>query len=317
MMMMFQRCSRLTARQISLAAWHRKPKRIRRSTRAERRRRAIKESASGSLPMKRSSATTKGIDEFSLKRFLNPWIDLAEVIPHEEALQERVESTARTFGIVAALIGSVAAGLLTFTPHDGYDTTTTRQPARRGDDNGMTNYMQQEETKQQLLQSERQQQPFSPLPLQRRNTLNFIEHVTFTQHVSGTSLLVSWGIPKSELDDIYTACCAGSFYTGVLTTVLSSIITAWLSATPPGGVRSFVRLYSWPIVMMPGLLCCSTSLAGVALFIALDMEHGTPVSLIGLGGTVVGGATLGLISTRGWIHTYKALTDAVIKKRVL
>ena len=309
-MMVLQRCSGLTARQISLAAWHRKPKRIlRRSTRAERRRRA----ASGSLPMKRSSATTKGVDEFSLKRFLNPWIDLAEVIPHEEALQERVESTARTFGIVAALIGSVAAGLLTFTPHDGYDTTTTRQPARCGDDNNTTNFMQQEETKQQL-QSE-QQQPFSPLPLQRRNTLNFIEHVTYTQHVSGTSLLVSWGIPKSELDDIYTACCAGSFYTGVLTTVLSSIITAWLSATPPGGVRSFVKLYSWPIVMMPGLLCCSTSLAGIALFIALDMEHGTPVSYIGLGGTMLGGATLGLISTRGWIHTYKALTDAVIKKR--
>ena len=66
--------------------------------------------------------------------------------------------------------------------------------------------------------------------------------------------------------------------------------------------------------MMPGLLCCSTSLAGAALFIALDMEHGTPVSYIGLGGTMLGGATLGLISTRGWIHTYKALTDAVIKK---
>lgn len=312
--MVLQRCSGLTARQISLAAWHRKPKRIRRSARAERRR-AIKESSSDSLPMKRSSATTKGVDEFSLKRFLNPWIDLAEVIPHEEALQERVESTARTFGIVAALIGSVAAGLLTFTPHDGYDATTTRQPTRLGDGNNMTNYTQQEETKQQLLQSERQQQPFSPLPLQRRNTLNFIEHVTYTQHVSGTSLLVSWGIPKSELDDIYTACCAGSFYTGVLTTVLSSIITAWLSATPPGGVRSFVRLYSWPIVMMPGLLCCSTSLAGAALFIALDMEHGTPVSYIGLGGTMLGGATLGLISTRGWIHTYKALTEALIKKR--
>jgi hypothetical protein len=38
-----------------------------------------------------------------------------------------------------------------------------------------------------------------PLPLQRRNTLGFIEHVTFTQHVSGTSLSVSWGTPKSKL----------------------------------------------------------------------------------------------------------------------
>ena len=38
-----------------------------------------------------------------------------------------------------------------------------------------------------------------PLPLQRRNTLGLIEHVTFTQHVSGTSLSVSLGTPKSKL----------------------------------------------------------------------------------------------------------------------
>ena len=288
-------------RQISLAAWHRKPKHSRRS-RAERRRRTMKKASS--LHVDNSIRITKN-NSFSLSRFLNPWNDLAYIIPHEEALSDKVESTTRTFGIVAALMGSLAAALFTFNPYDGYDTTTSREPLRDVDDecNGITQ------------QEQEQQEPFSPLPLKRRNTLNFIEHVTFTQHVSGTSLLVSWGIPKSRLDDIYTACCAGSFYTGVLTTVLSSIINAWLAATPPGGVRSFVRLHSKSIVLMPALLCASTSLAGTALFIGLDREHGTPVSYIGVGGTLIGGATLAFATGRGWVHTYKVLTEAVIKKR--
>ena len=291
-------------RQISLVAWHRKPNRSRNRFRAERRKRATKKKAAPSSSNVDNTSRIATNKTFSLKRFLNPWDDLADIIPHEESLCDKVENTTRTFGIVAALMGSLAAALLTFNPYDGYDTTTSREPLRDVDDecDDITNQQQQE-------------QPFSPMPLKRRNTLNFIEHVTFTQHVSGTSLLVSWGIPKSQLDEIYTACCAGSFYTGVLTTVLSSIINAWLAATPPGGVRSFVRIHSWSIVLMPALLCASTSLAGTALFIGLDREHGTPVSYIGLGGTLLGGATLAFATGRGWIHTYKTLTEAVIKKR--
>jgi len=293
-----RRHANLPTRQISLVAWHRKPNRSRRF-RAERRR-AVKKTPSSYVD--NASRISKN-NTFSLSRFLNPWNDLADIIPHEETLCDKVENTTRTFGIVAALMGSLAAALLTMNPYDGYDTTTSRQPLRDVDDEC------------EGINQQQQQQPFSPMPLKRRNTLNFIEHVTFTQHVSGTSLLVSWGIPKSKLDDIYTACCAGSFYTGVLTTVLSSIINAWLAATPPGGVRSFVRIHSWSIVLMPALLCASTSLAGTALFIGLDREHGTPVSYIGLGGTFVGGATLALATGRGWIHTYKTLTEAVMKKR--
>jgi hypothetical protein len=301
------RCSQASfpKRQISLAGWYRKPNHYRKSRRAERRR-AIEKASRLSPASRNNGKNADSIsknNDFSLKRFLNPWNDLADIIPHEEALGDKVESTTRTFGIVAALMGSLAAALFTFNPYDGYDTTTSRE-LRDVDDrcNGIN-------------QQQQQQQPFSALPLKRRNTLNFIEHVTFTQHVSGTSLLVSWGVPKSQLDDIYIACCAGSFYTGVLTTVLSSIINAWLAATPPGGVRSFVRLHSWPIVLMPALLGASTSLAGTALFIGLDREHGTPVSYIGLGGTLLGGASLAFVTGRGWVHTYKSLTEAVIKKR--
>lgn len=159
------------------------------------------------------------------------------------------------------------------------------------------------------------QQPSSPQPIKRRNTLNFIEHVTYTHHVSGTSLLVSWGIEKEKLNDIYTECAAGSFYSGVFTTVLSSILNAWLAATPPGGVRSFVRVHSWCIVALPALLGVSTSLAGVALFICLDREHGTPVSYVGLLGTLSGGLIMSFVTGRGWLHTYKCLTDAVLRSK--
>lgn len=64
---------------------------------------------------------------------------------------------------------------------------------------------------------------------------------------------------------------------------------------------------------LPALLGVSTSLAGSALFIGLDREHGTPVSYVGLFGTLIGGASLGMVTGRGWIHTYKSLTKAVSK----
>ena len=127
---------------------------------------------------------------FSAQLFFNPWIALADVIPTEDLLCDKVESTTRTFGIVAALMASLAAALITFNPSDGYDTqwinsepptpqTQTRDEIRRIDgkkDSTNDNY--------KIMQ-----QPSSPQPIKRRNTLNFIEHVTYTHHVSGTSLL--------------------------------------------------------------------------------------------------------------------------------
>ena len=221
---------------------------------------------------------------------------MANIVPSEELLSDKVESTTRTFGIVAALMGSLAAALLTFNPYDGYDAQRKNEPIKSSNNISM---------------DDKRNNMNDTTPIKRRNTLNFIEHVTFTHHVSGTSLLVSWGIEPKKLDDIYTACCAGSFYSGVLTTVLSSVINAWLAATPSGGVRSFVRVHSWYIVALPALLTISTSLAGTALFIGLDREHGTPVSYVGLGGTIIGGTALGLVNGRGWLHTYKSLTAAV------
>ena len=239
-------------------------------------------------------------NKFSPERFFNPWKTLAEICPSEDMLSDKVESTTRTFGIVSALMGSLAAALLTLNPYDGYDANrlpivssgdalheygpSSQKQNTSTDNDDIHNHATTNngDTCNKNVSYGNQPPPFSPLPLKRtKTTNNFIEHVTFTHHTSGTSLLVSWGIPESKLDDFYTACCAGSFYTGVGTTVLSSIINAWLAATPPGGVRTFVKMHSWFIVAMPALLGISTGLAGSALFIGLDRAHGTPVCLYG------------------------------------
>ena len=106
-------------------------------------------------------------------------------------------------------MGSLSAALLTINSFDGYDAgrvdlerrqRTNRTRAGRDEDGSKNG------------------------AIRRRDTLGFIEHITFTHHVSGTSLLVSWGLEEGSLDDFYTACCAGSFYSGVLTTVISSVL---------------------------------------------------------------------------------------------
>lgn len=67
---------------------------------------------------------------------------------------------------------------------------------------------------------------------------------------------------------------------------------------------------------MPALLGLSTTLAGTALFIGIDREHGTPVSYIGLAGSVLGSTFLGLITGRGWIFTYRTVTKAVLRREM-
>jgi hypothetical protein len=61
-----------------------------------------------------------------------------------------------------------------------------------------------------------------------------------------------------------------------------------------GGIRNFVQMHSWFTLSMPALLGISTSLAGTALFIGIDCEHGMLVSYVGLGGSLLGGVILGM-----------------------
>ncbi|KAL9183297.1 hypothetical protein ACHAXT_005084 [Thalassiosira profunda] len=311
-------------RDISLAAWHKRKRRW--NGRPQQHPKALlpriqnpnggHEGLGGggnSDGLPNATGASSGEGGFSPGRFFNPWRELATVVPSEDVLSDKVESTTRTFGIVAALMGSLAACLLTFNRYDGYDAVRDGPEQRKETESNADGSGENDESNDSSS-NDNSQLPLAP-SLSRRPTRNFVEHVTYTHHVAGTSLLVSWGVDEARLDDLYTAACAGSFYTGVLTTVLSSVINAWLAATPPGGVRSFVRLHSWYIVSLPALLGISTSLAGAALFIALDREHGTPVSYVGLGGSVVGGAAVATVLGCGWLHNYRALTAAVARRQ--
>jgi len=209
-------------------------------------------------------------------RFLNPWVDLANVTTDNTLLSFKIDSVTRTFGVVAALMSSLSAAALTVTPaadDKGEDKEITISPTTRG----------------------------------------LIEHVAYTNHVAGTSLLVSWGISARDTHDMYVSCCAGSFYSSVCAMGLSAVINAWLAATPLCGTRYFLYYHSVMICCIPGLLAFSTGLSGVALFIGLDRAKGTPISYIGLGGTFIGGVFMGSATVRGMLSTYRLLTPLVKK----
>jgi hypothetical protein len=140
-----------------------------------------------------------------------------------------------------------------------------------------------------------------------------LEHIVYTNHVAGTSLLVSWGFCPKWLSDSYAACCAASFYSSVCAMGLSAVVNAWLACTPPGGTAYFVRYHSLIICSIPGFLALSTGLAGIALFLGIDRSKGTPVSYIGLAGTAVGGLLIGTATVRGMVCTYRLLTPLVKK----
>ena len=239
-----------------------------------------------------------------LVRFLNPWIDMANVTD-DAVLAFKVENVTRTFGVVAALVCSLSAAALAVTPSateiddDELLVLTNKNGTiydATHDDNTTTQEKGNEELEATLLES-------------------ILQRVVNTDHVAGTSLLVNyWGVPPQKLADIYSACCAAAFYSSVCAMGLSAVLNAWLGCCPPGGTKYFVRYHSLAICSIPGLLAASTGLAGVALFIGLDRSKGTPISYIGLGGTVMGGLLIGSATARGMMCTYRLLTPLVKKK---
>jgi hypothetical protein len=218
-----------------------------------------------------------------IARFFNPWIDLANVTPNH-ILAVKVDSVTRTFGVVAGLFCTLSAAALFVTPSALVDV---------------------EEVRDEISQLTREKQ--------ERKEKGIFEHIIYTNHVAGTSLLASWEVSGKTLSDSYAACCAGSFYSSVCAVGLSAVVNAWLGCTPLRGTQHFVRYHSLVLCTIPGLLALSTGLSGVALFIGLDMSKGTPISYIGLGGTLLGGLLIGTTTVRGLLSTYRLLTPLVKK----
>ena len=55
----------------------------------------------------------------SIRRFLNPWVDLANVTTDDTLLSFKIENVTRTFGVVAALMCSLSAAAMAVTPSSG------------------------------------------------------------------------------------------------------------------------------------------------------------------------------------------------------
>ena len=229
----------------------------------------------------------------AILRFLDPWYDLAECTK-AGILADKVDSVTRTFvfGVVAALMTSLSAALLAVAPEQ-QQTTMTTLPCEANVDEETT--------------------PTGKPIQQQSKPSNLFQHIFTTKHPPGTSLLVSWGYSPCLVDDWYTGACAGAFYGGVGAMGLSAVLNAWLAATPPTFVKAFVQAHSKLIVCIPGLLGLSTLMAGSALFLGLDRTKGTPISYIGLAGTGLGGALIGMASFKGWISTYRFLTFLIKK----
>ena len=289
-----------------------------------------------------------------IMRYIDPWYDLATLCSkknQEDILIDKVDSATRIYGVVAALMCSLSAALLAVdfpsiyneSDDDNYNNGDYNNNDRANDNEDVDwkvsghagNYNQNRRHHRQQQQRNHQQHSYSnnalQVPtveqnpggstLQRKQT--FIEHVIhdyYNNRSTGTSLLVSWGISHHKLNNIYTECCALSFYSAMTATGLAGVLNAWLAATPPGGISYFTKQNSKFIAMVPALLGISKLASGSALFVGLDRSKGTPVSYFGLGGIIISTSIVLVAAIRGWNTTYRlirTLATKIEKKNIL
>jgi hypothetical protein len=142
-------------------------------------------------------------------------------VTDDAILAFKVESVTRTFGVVAALMCSLSAAALAvaLAPEesilngvvvDNNPTSDTDDESNQvHDDNKHPTVSTLDFIKNNEQQEEEEQEEV---------VLSMLEYILKHTHpqVAGTSLLVQhWGAPPNTLSDIYSACCAASFYTSV------------------------------------------------------------------------------------------------------
>ncbi|MGK3734344.1 MAG: hypothetical protein ACI8RD_003214 [Bacillariaceae sp.] len=277
-----------------------------------------------------------------IMRYIDPWYDLATLCSkksQEDILIDKVDSATRIYGVVAALMCSLSAALLAVdfpsvyneSDDDNYNNgdydnndwvdneNVDWKVSGEGNYNQNQNHHQSNNNQQHSYSNNAlqvstvdQKQP-GESTLQRKPT--FIEHVIYDYNTrsTGTSLLVSWGISKHKLSNIYAGCCALSFYSAMTATGLAGVLNAWLSATPPGGISYYTKQNSKFIALVPALLGISKVASGSALFVGLDRSKGTPVSYFGLGGIIISTSIVFFATMRGWNTTYRLIKKLAIK----
>mmetsp|Transcript_2612 Transcript_2612/g.4786 ORF Transcript_2612/g.4786 Transcript_2612/m.4786 type:complete len:171 (+) Transcript_2612:443-955(+) len=138
----------------------------------------------------------------------------------------KVESDTRTFGVVAAALMcslSAAALAVALAPEesilngvvlDNNPTSDTDDESNQvHDDNKHPTVSTLDFIKNNEQQEEEEEE--EEVVLSMLLEYYILKH-THPPQVAGTSLLVQhWGAPPNTLSDIYSACCAASFYTSV------------------------------------------------------------------------------------------------------
>jgi hypothetical protein len=141
---------------------------------------------------------------------------------------------------------------------------------------------------------------------QRRSLLPFPSNQSQRRSCSPTLLLVKYlGISKHYLEDVYIASWAAAFYTSVTALGLSGLVAATVAATAPSYIKIFVRRHSGILVLLPVLSSLSMGFSSLGLMVGLDETRGTPISWIGVIGTLFGRSLL-LGSTVQVLRCYRA-----------
>ena len=143
----------------------------------------------------------------------------------------------------------------------------------------------------------------SMMPMERPKKQNDSDsndrNKTLIKKGAGQPVLVKYlGLSRDQLEDLYIAFWAASFYTSGVGLGLSTIVAGVVAATAPSYVKIFVRRHSDLLVALPISQAISGGFAGLGLFVGLDEARGEPVSWIGVLGVYAWSILLGASTMR-------------------
>lgn len=215
-----------------------------------------------------SAIVTEHTKRHPLLRFLNPWLDVAQMTPEYE-LGAKVITYSQTWGISAVLVCGLSAAALVSVPH----TETASEPPSR--ESAMDD------------------------PVKKR--VNKSSSPSSVLESAGV-------LSTNRLHDAYIVAAITSFFTGGSALGLATVVNVLATATPTVAMRSFVIQQSLSLSLIPFLTATSGGLIGLALAIGIDMTHqGGLVPLVAYGDFVMTSVLVGGASIFGQIGLYRTL----------
>lgn len=272
------------------------------------------------LAIRPAGNALRGRYRSTLARMLNPFVDLAAVAS-EDQLASSIVSYTNSFGLVSALVLALTSAALTNLPTEDNDKTNREMAADL-----TPRSAQQQQLSKRDNQPQQQQDPkdsvagnIPAISLPHAPTAGPPNSLALSGSLAstttrGASVLVACGVPKGYLGDAYVASMVASAYSAMGGLGLATVNMAWLTMTPPGGVKAFVLRNSRMLCAVPFLSSISVSLVGLSIFLHLDAHKGQPLSYIALGGTVLVGGMVVVATLRNVVGTHRLLLSAIANK---